>query len=290
MTGESTSGENTSAEIIALVGASGVLGRALAPQLVDAGYRVRAIARHPPAAADSIQPVPGDILNAGEMLAALKDCSVVIHAATAVPSPNGGGDWAVNDRIRREGTTNLLTAAAAHGARCYVQQSIAMLSSVSDTRPQTERDPVAGAGVLASAVDMEALVQASPLDWRIIRGGLFFGPGTGREEALLAAAQDPDWAVPGDGSGWLSPVHVDDMAAAMATVIAQGAPNSIYNAVADTPLTWRSLYDSLAAKLAIPPAGNGGTFALPSFRVSNAAIKRIGWTPNSSDLEKSIGR
>ncbi len=49
-----------------------------------------------------------------------------MHLATAIPR-GPGGDWSRNDRIRREGTANLLAAAAAQGVRRYVQQSIVML-------------------------------------------------------------------------------------------------------------------------------------------------------------------
>jgi len=269
-------------ETIALVGASGVLGRALAPCLVKAGYQVKAISRHPPAAATGMEPVRGDILQADQMEVALKGCSIVIHAATAVPAPGGAGDWALNDRIRREGTANLLAAAAANGARCYIQQSIAMLSSVSDSQPQTEDDPITGAGVLASAADMEALVQASPLDWRIVRGGLFYGPGTGREEALRAAAQAPDWQMPGDGSGWLSPVHVDDMATAMVCVLQNGAARTVYNATDDRPVTWHDLCLSLANRLGLDTPPNGGPAPLPSFRVSNDRLCTLGWRPTTN--------
>lgn len=273
-------GQTSYGETVALVGASGVLGRALAPRLVDAGYRVRAVSRHPPEPAIGIEPVRGDILDPEQMAAALEDCSVVIHAATAVPTPGGGGDWALNDRIRREGTANLLAAASANGARCYLQQSIAMLSSVSDERPQTEDDPIVGAGHLTSAIDMEGLVQASPLDWRIVRGGLFFGPGTGREAALRSAAQEPDWRMPGDGTGWLSPIHVEDMAAAMVCVLQNGAAQSVYSATDDHPVTWRDLCLTLAGALGVAPPSAGGPAPLPSFRVSNERLRRLGWRPS----------
>lgn len=275
-------GKDSATETVALVGASGVLGRALAPCLVDAGYSVKAISRHPPAAADGIEPVRGDILDADQMLSALKGCSVVIHAATAVPTPDGDGDWSLNDRIRRDGTANLLNAAAANGARCFIQQSIAMLLSVADDTPQIEDDPVAGTGVLASAVDMEALVQAAPLDWRIVRGGLFYGPGTGREDALRAAAQGADWRMPGDGSGWLAPVYIDDMASAMVCVLQHGAARTVYNASDDNPVTWREICHTLANRLGLELPPGGGPLPLPSFRVSNDRLRRLGWQPSTN--------
>lgn len=275
---------------VALVGASGVLGRALAPKLADAGFAVRAISRHPGAGAARIEPCAGDILDPDTMRAAVDGCRIVIHAATAVPAPGAAADWSLNDRIRREGTANLLAAAAAAGADCYVQQSIAMLLSADDSRRQTEDDPTVGNGALASALDMEALVQASPLDWRIVRGGLFYGPGTGREGALAAAARTPGWRAPGDGSGWLSPIHVEDMASAVITVIRRGRPRSVYNAVDDAPLTWRALCDRVAARCNRPSPPDGGPMPLPSFRVSNERLRQTGWKPQCGDLVNSFER
>lgn len=270
---------------VAVVGATGVLGRHLVPRLIEQGFRVRAIARRPEAPwlrALPAETVAADILDRDPMRRVLDGCNAVIHAATAVPKPGADGDWSLNDRIRREGTENLLHAAAEAGAEHYVQQSIAMLSNVSDERPQTEDDAIRGEGRLASAVDMEALVTAAPLEWRILRGGLFVGPGTGRAEALNADLRNPDWRLPGDGTGWLSLIHVADMAAAMVSVLTSGCARGIYNAVDDEPVTWRGLYAYLAAAADIRLPVAGGPPALPSFRVSNARLRATGWAPRYS--------
>lgn len=268
--------------IVAVVGATGVLGRHLVPRLIEQGFRVRAIARRPDAPwlrALSAETVAADILDRDQVLRGLDGCAAVIHAATSIPKLGADGDWSLNDRIRREGTQNLLDAASEVGATHYVQQSIAMLSNVSDERPQTEDDAIHGEDRLASAVEMEALVTAAPLDWRILRGGLFVGPGTGRAEALNADLRNSDWRLPGDGTGWLSLIHVADMAAAMVSVLTSSGVRGIYNAVDDEPVTWRSLCAYLAAAAEIPLPAAGGPPALPSFRVSNARLRATGWAP-----------
>jgi len=266
-------------ETVALVGASGVLGRNLIPILLARGYRVRAVSRNPVAETPGMEPVAGDILDRNQMADAAAGCAIVIHAATSVPGPGGRGDWGLNDRIRREGTANLLAAAEAAGARLYIQQSVAMLHAGDDSRPQTEDDPVTGGGVLASAIDMEEMVRASALDWRIVRGGLFFGPETGRLETLVTEARNGTWRMPGDGARWLSPVHVADMATAVAGVMADGAPRTVYNAVSDQPIQWSRFLSGLATALDLPPPAPGGAETLPSFRVSNARLRTLGWSP-----------
>src|SRR6185503_9762436 len=114
--------------------------------------------------------------------AAVVNCEAAIHAATSIPTASGKGDWATNDRIRREGTANLLAACRAERVRRYVQQSVAMLHVTSDARPQTEDDTIGVYDRIRSALDMEQLVAKAELDWCTVRGGGFYGPGTGRPE------------------------------------------------------------------------------------------------------------
>ena len=57
----------------------------------------------------------------------LQGCDVALHLATAIPAPGPQRDWSRNDRIRREGTRNLLAAAQEAGMRRYAQQSITLL-------------------------------------------------------------------------------------------------------------------------------------------------------------------
>ena len=106
-----------------------------------------------------------------------------------------------------------------------------MLLTASDTRPQSEDDPVHGSPVLDSAIDMEALVRGADLDWRIVRGGACSGPGTGRPADWFEAARAGTLKLPGDGGAFVSPIHVADMAAAVIAVLEADAPRSVWNVV-----------------------------------------------------------
>lgn len=137
-----------------VLGASGVAGRAFVPRARAAGCEVLA---------DRI-----DILDIDALRRGLRGVDAVVNLATAIPRP-GSRDaieaWARNDRIRREGTANLLAACAEAGVRCLVQQSVAMLHQAADDRPQHEDDPIDGRGVLASALDMERLLRSAGARW-----------------------------------------------------------------------------------------------------------------------------
>ena len=68
-----------------------------------------------------------DIFDEASLRAGLDGCDVAINLATSLPGPRGTGDFAKNDRLRREGTPNFVNASRAVGVPRILQQSIAMV-------------------------------------------------------------------------------------------------------------------------------------------------------------------
>src|SRR4051812_43865006 len=142
---------------VLVVGSTGVLGRNVVPRLLERGHTVRALYRSPEQAqflaemgAETAQ---GDILDAGSLPEAARECDVALHIATAVPR-TGRGDYTLNDRIRREGTRNLLSACVQNGVRRYVQQSITLVYGESGPTLVDESEPVRPPASSQSAADM----------------------------------------------------------------------------------------------------------------------------------------
>ena len=286
---------------IAVLGASGVAGRALLPRLLARGHAVRGSFfggdRASIAAHAGVEAMRCDVLDAASVDAFIAGCDAVINLATSVPKAGGRGDWVANDRVRRAGTKVVVeacapakiapkgapTSAMEIGVR-LVQQSVAMLHCVDDRRVQNEDDPVEGHGVLASAVELESIVTQSAIDWRIARGALFYGPGTGRDEAWRAQLADAAFRVPGDGGAWHCFIHVEDFADALCVLVEHPAPRQAYIVCDDRPLTLAQLYGGLARLhgRAAPPAG--GAPAIRSFRVTNAKLRGLGWAPRHPAL------
>ncbi|WP_049772364.1 NAD-dependent epimerase/dehydratase family protein [Rhodothermus marinus] len=130
-----------------IAGATGVLGRRLVRRFRARGDRVVGLVRSPEGA-QKVRELGGELRQASlfdaEALARAADgCDVVIHAASAIPVRTRvrPQDWAMNDRIRREGTRALTTCAARIGARCYVQQSVVWVNSPPDDRFFDEETP-----------------------------------------------------------------------------------------------------------------------------------------------------
>lgn len=275
---------------IAVIGASGVLGRNLVPRLIERSHSVRALLRDPARgqalAAMGAEIVVGDILAPATLPAAIRGCELVINLATAVPRPGAEPDWSDNDRIRREGTANLAEACAACGVDRLVQQSIAMLHAADDaalsgTESWIDEDaPIRTSPATESAADMETLLARTRLDWRIVRGGAFYGPGTGRDAAWRAAARGGTLRLPGNGEGFISLIHVADMASAMIAVALAAAPRSTWIACDDRPVTYRDLFGHIAALEGVRRAATGGPVGLASFRASNRRLRTVlGWRP-----------
>jgi nucleoside-diphosphate-sugar epimerase len=270
---------------IAVIGASGVYGRNLVPRLLGRGHLVRAVLRRVDApAAVALGRIGADlrradILDADSLAPAITGCDMAVHIATAVPRPGAAADWARNDRIRREGTENLIAACKAHGVGRYIQQSIAHLmadgAALVDEEVALRPGPSTG-----SAVAMEELVRGSGLEWCILRGGAFYGPGTGRDDGWRAQAAQGRLQMPGDGGGYISPIHVADMAAATVAAIETWHAGRVFAVVDDRPASHAEILGFVAALAGAPPPAAGGPAGLPSFRVSNARIRAaLGWAP-----------
>ena len=148
-----------------VAGATGVLGWRLVDQFADRGHDVVGLSRDD-AGDDRVrtfggEPHRGDVLEPETLTAGADGADVVIHAATAIPTPDGSGSWTLNDRIRREGTRNLTAAAGEVGADRYLQQSVVMVARQPDGSPFDEDDPVNPAPTLESAVDGEEIARAA---------------------------------------------------------------------------------------------------------------------------------
>ncbi len=277
---------------VCVVGATGVLGRALVPLLLERGDRVCALVRDPakisPAA--NIEAVRCDLLSADDarkLPDMLSGCEAVLHIATAIPrDPTMPGAWTTNTRLRTEGTPRLLGAALTARATYYVQQSIIMAypdggdhwldeDTPLDTSPGRE-------GITAPVRTMEGMVRAVDprrLGWCILRGGAFVGPGTAQDQMIEGLRRGIE-VVPCDGRNFISPIHVADMATAIVAVLDRLPASAIFNIV-DEPLRQGEYLDRLASIVGAATAPRRPDLPCPpSWRCSNhAAQTSLGWTP-----------
>jgi len=285
---------------IAVLGATGVYGRHLIPRLTRAGYAVRALVRRPEVAgfarACGADVRAADIFDRASLCAALDGCDVGMNLATSLPGPSGRGDFAANDHLRREGTPTWVAAAQECGVKRILQQSIAMVNGNGQDWAD-EHTAFAGAQnelatrAIDAALSMEETVRAANVDWLILRGGLFYGPGTGFDEDWLARAKAGTLRLPGDGEDFVSLVHIADMANATLAAIERWPSRRAINVVDDEPVQWRDLFDYVAALANAAPPTAGGRLGFPSFRVRNTAARDLlKWEPFYRTYRQGLSR
>ena len=279
---------------VAVVGSTGVLGRYLIPRLIERKHRVRAVVRDEKRATllrhMGAEVVLGDILDPDSMVVATNDCDAVLHiatnivqAATTIAPPRDPRDWHQNDRVRREGTMNLLRAGEKNKVERYVQQSTTFIYGDHRQEIVDENVPISSAVTVPhrrSTVDMESFVKVSPLDWVILRGGAFYGAGTGAEDGWRASAREKKLRMPRNGSGLISLCHVTDVANAFVVALEQAPARSIFNVVDDEPVSYRDLLSFVAMQIGAPEPQPTHDLSMLSLGCSNARLKSsFGWSP-----------
>src|SRR5215207_939025 len=139
-----------------VAGATGVLGRALVPQLVEGGHEVvgmtRSASKQELVRSLGARPVVADALDPDAVARAVASAEpdVIVHQLTALSGPMSIRDARrpdrslaaiMTNRLRTEATDHLLAAGRAVGARRFVAQSIAAFQFAGTGGPvQTEAD------------------------------------------------------------------------------------------------------------------------------------------------------
>ena len=269
---------------IAVIGATGLLGRHLLPRLVECGHTVKANWRNensvPAILTTGAEPVEADILDKHSLASLISDTDAVVNLATSIPATGSAATWEMNDRIRRDGTRNLIEAAKSLNCPRIIQQSVCLVHAGLGDEWVNEASPRTPGPVTASAIEMEDMLASSGLDVRIARGGTFYGPGTARMPQWISLARAAKLRVPGDGSEWLSLIRVEDMASACLALTGGEGLSGAWLVVDGCPVTYRDLFDHLAAGANIGAIADGGPPLLPGVRASNAALlKQTGWHP-----------
>jgi nucleoside-diphosphate-sugar epimerase len=285
---------------VAVLGANGVFARHLLPRLTAAGFPVRALVRRPDAAGvarrSGAEIRVADIFDRDGLSAALAGADICVNLATSLPGPSGRGDFAENDRVRVEGVPVLIEACVRAGVSRLLQQSISWVGAAGDaladeTSVYQPADDGIGARAIRAAQAMEETVRASGLDWVILRGGLFYGPGTGFDDDWYQRAAAGKLRLPSDGSDFVSLVHIADVAAAAVRAVETWPSRETLIVCDDHPAPWRDVFGFIAAAAGAPEPEAGGAARFPSFRMSNArARKLLAWQPFYADFRMGLAR
>ena len=286
-----------------LAGATGVIGTPLVPQLLAAGHEVTAMTRSVLRAAQleaaGAAPIACDVYDADGVRAAMAGASpdAVIHQLTSLPQRLDFADphvFDANNRVRIEGTRNLVDAALATGARRIVAESIAFAYAPAGGRVKeedaplfTDAPPPLGA-VVAAVAELERLITGTArIEGLVLRYGMLYGPGTYYDRRGSTATDIVAGRVPlvEGATGMYSWLHVDDAASAAVAALERGAPG-LYNVVDDEPAPQPEWLPVLARALGADAPATTETAPPPDAPemsmcgASNAKAKgELGWQP-----------
>ncbi|BDI60490.1 NAD-dependent epimerase/dehydratase family protein [Qipengyuania nanhaisediminis] len=196
--------------ILAITGATGFVGSAALDRAFAKGHTVRALTRRTQPPREGVTWVNGTLEETGALARLCEGAEAVIHIAglTNTPEP------AEFETANVTGTASMIAAATATGARRFV-----FVSSLSAREPDLS-------AYGASKARAEKLVEASGLDWTIVRPPAVYGPRDADMFELFRAARLG--LVPLPPSGATSIIHSDDLAALLVALAETGGTKAIY--------------------------------------------------------------
>lgn len=197
-------------ELRALVtGGSGVIGKALIPGLLDAGYQVRLLGRSAErTVADwperAVEPWSANVADPKSLEGAADGSDVVIHAAGIVAESSADATFR---KVNVEGTANMVREAERGGVGWFIY-----LSSLGADRGSS--------GYHRSKREAESLVEGFRGAWTILRPGNVYGPGDDVISSLLLLVRSfPAVPVVGGGDQSFQPMWTEDMTAAVVATL-----------------------------------------------------------------------
>jgi nucleoside-diphosphate-sugar epimerase len=201
--------------VIAITGATGFIGGRILRRLLDDGYAVRALARTIPqdtaefrsAAADpdALRWIKGGLDDPSALESLVDGASVVVHCAGAIKARSRDAFFDIN----AGGTRRLAEAAAAKSE----PPRFLHISSLAAREPSLSAYAASKRAGEQMIRGFQALLR--PV---ILRPPAVYGPGDGETLRVFKLARRGIFPVP-VGSGRVSLVHVDDVAAAVGAVL-----------------------------------------------------------------------
>jgi uncharacterized protein (TIGR01777 family) len=234
---------------VAITGASGFIGRAVADNLRRSGHIVRVVSLR-----GAIQPD------------ALADVNAVVHLAGEPVAQR----WtaAARERIVRsrvDGTRALVAAMRGQPPQVLVSASAVGYYGSRGDEILTESAPAADDFLGKVAASWEGEAQAAePLGVRVarLRIGVVLGPRGGALARMLPPFRMGVGGRLGSGHQWMSWVHIDDLIGLIAFLIKESTVRGVFNATSPFPVTNREFTRALAEAVHRPAILPVPAFAL----------------------------
>jgi nucleoside-diphosphate-sugar epimerase len=288
-----------------VAGASGTIGIPLVRALVDAGHHVVALTRSPGkrSALEALgaSAVVADALDRDALVAAVSAAQPthVIHQLTALPreGPRRPSDIEPTNRLRGEGTANLLHATISVRARRFIVGSFAPLAGMGSDSTQD----AAAAAVRSMERQVIEATREGLIEGVVLRYGMFYGPGVPSTAALVDMVRRRRLPVVRKDTGQLPLIHIDDAVNATVLALERATAGATYDIVDDYPASMTEIVTTLAKY-----AGSSAPFRVPAWLprlvapylarmtamrmpLSNARAKaELGWEPKYPTIQQGL--
>jgi nucleoside-diphosphate-sugar epimerase len=237
---------------IFVAGGSGTIGVPLVRALVGAGHHVTALTRSTAKIRElealGAKAAVADALDRDALIAVLTAAhpTHVIHQLTALPkdAPRRARDLEATNRLRIDGTRNLLDAAIAAGARRLIVGSFAPLSP----RGPAERSPEDRGAAAVRSMETQVLEASArgAVEGVVLRYGLFYGPDAPSTVAMIEMVRKRRLPVVRGDAGLLPVIHIDDAVDATVRALDAAPAGAVYEIVDDRPVSMTDIVQAIA--------------------------------------------
>lgn len=237
---------------ILVCGAAGLIGSAVCAQLAAEGHQVLRGVRNAPAPDDVPIDYSRDLLPS-VWLERLQGVDAVVNAVGIIRE-QGASRF---ETLHRAAPAALFAACAEAGVRRVVQIS-ALGAESGDT------------AYFASKRAADEALQALPLDWIILRPSLVFGTEGASAAIFCRMASMPVLAVPELGAAQFQPVHVDDLAQAVARALDPATPaRRVIACAGSSVVSFGGMLAAYRRAMGLAPA--------PALRIPAIAMTCLAW-------------
>ena len=292
-----------------VAGGSGTIGIPLVRALVSAGHQVTALTRSigkrdELRALGASVPV-ADALDRDALIAAVAAArpSHVIHQLTALPKggPRRARDLGPTNRLRIDGTRNLLDASVLAGARRFIVGSFALLAP-REPAPRASEDE-ASAAIRSMEDQVLDATRRGAIEGVILRYGMFYGREAASTVTMIDMVRKRRLPVVRGDSSQLPVINIEDAVSATVRALDAAPAGAVYDIVDDQAVSLTAIVEALAeytgspAPFRVPgwlPALVAPYLArITSMRMplSNARARaELGWQPKYPTMRDGVRR
>lgn len=206
-------------EVVAVTGGTGFVGSHLVRRLVEAGKKVRVLARFPEKAktlwpTTSVEIFKGNVTDPDSIKPFLDGAAQVFHLASILQEPSTPNKvfWDVHV----EGTRHMLEESKRAGVKNFIHFSTIGVLGAPKILPANEETPYQARDIYQiTKCEGEKLAletfRRDGLPGTVIRPAAVYGPGDMRLYKLFKFIADGKFRMIGKGDIFIHPVHVDDV-------------------------------------------------------------------------------